>query len=64
MSQIGMLSWFTKKPAKSMNGIIRIGVKVTANCLSANNVEMINAYEPADAYIKIKIPTMNKYTLV
>ena len=51
----------TKKPAKSMNGIIRIGVKVTANCLSANNVEIINAYEPADAYIKIKIPMLKPF---
>ena len=29
-----MLSELTKKPAKSMNGMIRTGVKVTASCLS------------------------------
>jgi hypothetical protein len=42
------LLWFTKKPAKSMNGMIRIGVRVTANCLSEKRVEMIRAYEPAE----------------
>ena len=47
MSQIGMLLWFTKKPANSMNGMIRIGVRVTAICLSAKRVEMIRAYDPA-----------------
>ena len=40
---MGILSWFTKKPANNMKGIIRIGVKVTANCLSANKVEIIKA---------------------
>ena len=43
MSQIGMLLWFTKKPAKSMNGMISIGVNVTASCLSEKRVEMIKA---------------------
>jgi hypothetical protein len=43
ISQIGILSWFTKKPANNMNGMIRIGVRVTANCLSANRVEMMSA---------------------
>lgn len=43
INQMGMLSWFTKKPAKSMKGIIKIGVRVTANCLSAKSVEMIRA---------------------
>lgn len=40
---MGMLLWFTKKPAKSMNGMIRTGVRVTANCLSAKRVEMMRA---------------------
>jgi hypothetical protein len=34
----------TKNPAKSINGIIRTGVRVTANCLSENIVPIINAY--------------------
>lgn len=29
-----MLFWLTKKPAKSMNGMISTGVLATATCLS------------------------------
>jgi hypothetical protein len=29
-----------------MKGIINTGVRVTANCLSENSVEIINAYAP------------------
>lgn len=43
ISQMGILLWLTKKPAKSMNGMIRIGVRVTANCLSEKRVEMMRA---------------------
>ena len=38
------MSELTKKPAKSMNGIMRTGVKVTANCLSEKEAEMIREY--------------------
>lgn len=58
MSHFGMLSWFTKKPANSMNGIIKTGVNVTANYLSAKRVDIIRAYEPAALYNKIKINTI------
>ena len=34
----------TKKPAKSMNGIISTGVRVTANYLSEKLAEMISEY--------------------
>jgi len=34
----------TKNPAKSMNGIISTGVRVTASYLSEKLAEMINEY--------------------
>ena len=39
----GMLFWFTKKPAKSMNGMMRTGVSVTASCLSEKIVPRMSA---------------------
>jgi len=47
MSQIGMLFWFTKKPANSMKGIISTGVRVTASYLSEMREEMMREYPVA-----------------
>jgi len=38
------LSDETKKPAKSMNGMIKTGVSVTASYLSENDAEMMSEY--------------------
>ena len=54
-----MLSWLTKKPAKSMNGMMRTGVRATANCLSEKIVLIISEYDPAAQYNKIKIATIS-----
>ena len=43
---------FTKNPAKSVNGMIRTGVNVTATCLSAKRVPITKAYPAAALYIK------------
>lgn len=43
MRNHGMLFWFTKKPAKSMKGMMRTGVRVTANYLSEKIVPRIRA---------------------
>lgn len=50
-----MLSEDTKKPAKSMNGIIKTGVSVTASCLSEKDAEMISEYPLEALYIRIRI---------
>ena len=42
--KIGMLSVDTKNPAKSMNGMISTGVRVTASYLSENDAEIIREY--------------------
>jgi len=39
-----MLSELTKNPAKSMNGMMRTGVNVTASYLSENDAEIIKEY--------------------
>ena len=52
-----MLFWFTKNPAKSIKGIIRTGVSVTASCLSENIVPIIKAYPDDALYIKKRIAT-------
>ena len=39
--KIGIEDAETKKPAKSMKGMIRTGVKVTASCLSLNEALII-----------------------
>ena len=50
-----MLSEDTKKPAKSINGMIKTGVRVTASCLSEKEAEMIREYPLEALYIRIKI---------
>jgi len=41
LRKMGMLSALTKKPAKSMKGMMRTGVSVTASCLSEKEAEMM-----------------------
>jgi len=43
INHLGMFSWFTKNPAKSMKGMIRTGVKVTASYLSEKIVPRMSA---------------------
>ena len=50
-----MLFWFTKNPAKSMKGMIKTGVSVTASYLSEKHVPMIKAYPEAALNIKNRI---------
>ena len=62
-----MLFWFTKNPAKSIKGIIRTGVSVTASYLSENIVPIIKAYPDDALYIKKRIATkktMIKFNIV
>ncbi len=42
IKKTGMLSVDTKKPAKSINGMINTGVSVTASYLSENEAEIIS----------------------
>jgi effector-binding domain-containing protein len=60
----GILFWFTKNPAKSINGIIRTGVSVTASCLSENIVPIIKAYPDDALYIKKSITTKKYNDLI
>ena len=53
----GMLSWFTKNPANSMNGMISTGVRVTANCLSAKVTPRISEQPPEALKIRKLIST-------
>ena len=53
-----MLSWLTKNPAKSIKGIMRTGVRVTANYLSEKVVLMMSEQLPAAAQSRIKIATI------